>query len=74
VCEQAIVTGFRNVILMGDHGGGQPNVYRAVVKKLDDKPPQGTHVYYCDEVYFKASRDFDAWVASQGYPHSGAVA
>ena len=71
VSEQAIVTGFRNVILMGDHGGGQPNVFRAVAKKLDDKyAPQGIHVYYCDDVYFKAGRDFDAWLGSQGYPHS----
>ena len=71
VSEQAIVTGFRNVILMGDHGGGQPNVFRAVAKKLDDKyAPQGIHVYYCDDVYFKAGRDFDAWLTSQGYPHS----
>jgi creatinine amidohydrolase len=69
--EQAIVTGFKNVILMGDHGGGQPNVYRAVAKKLEDKyAPQGIHVYYCDEVYAKAQGDFDAWLASQGYPPS----
>jgi len=26
--EQAILNGFRNVILMGDHAGGQPQVYR----------------------------------------------
>jgi len=71
VSEQAIITGFRNVILMGDHGGGQPNVFRAVAKKIDDKyAPQGIHVYYCDDVYFKAGRDFDAWLTSQGYPHS----
>jgi creatinine amidohydrolase/Fe(II)-dependent formamide hydrolase-like protein len=71
VSDQAIVTGFRNVILMGDHGGGQPNVYRAVAKKLGDKyAPQGIHVYYCDDVYFKGGQDFDAWLASQGYPHS----
>jgi creatinine amidohydrolase len=69
--EQAIVTGFKNVILMGDHGGGQPNVYRAVAKKLEDKyAPQGIHVYYCDEVYAKAQGDFYAWLASQGYPPS----
>jgi creatinine amidohydrolase len=69
--EQAIVTGFKNVVLMGDHGGGQPNTYRAVAKKLDDKyAAQGIHVYYCDDVYFKANHDFDEWLASQGYPHS----
>jgi creatinine amidohydrolase/Fe(II)-dependent formamide hydrolase-like protein len=71
VSEQAIVTGFKNVILMGDHGGGQPNVYRAAAKKLDDKyAPQGIHVYYSDDVYIKANRDFDDWLASQGYPRS----
>ena len=25
VSEQAITTGFKNIVLMGDHGGGQPN-------------------------------------------------
>jgi len=71
VSEQAITTGFRNIILMGDHGGGQPNVYREVAKKLDDKyAPQGIHVYYCDEVYSKAGADFDKWLTDNGYPAS----
>ncbi len=71
VSEQAITTGFKNIILMGDHGGGQPNVYRDVAKKLDDKyGPQGIHVYYCDEVYAKAGADFDKWLADNGYPAS----
>jgi creatinine amidohydrolase/Fe(II)-dependent formamide hydrolase-like protein len=71
VSEQAITTGFKNIILMGDHGGGQPNVYREVAKKLDDKyAPQGIHVYYCDEVYSKAGADFDKWLADNGYPAS----
>jgi creatinine amidohydrolase/Fe(II)-dependent formamide hydrolase-like protein len=71
ISEQAIVTGFRNVVLMGDHGGGQPNVYRTVAKKLDDKyASQGIHVYFCDDVYEKSRRDFDGWLASKGYPHS----
>jgi len=71
VAEEAITTGFKNVILMGDHGGGQPNVYRDVAKKLDDKyAPQGVHVYFCDEVYAKAQGDFDKWLADHGYPTS----
>jgi len=69
--EQAIVTGFKNVILMGDHGGGQPDVYRDVAKKLDDKyTPRGIHVYFCDEVYAKAQGDFNTWLESNGYPRS----
>jgi len=71
VAEQSIATGFKNVILMGDHGGGQPNVYRDVARKLDDQyAPQGSHVYYCDEVYTKANGDFDAWLEAAGYPRS----
>jgi creatinine amidohydrolase len=71
ISEQAIVTGFKNVILMGDHGGGQPNVYAEVAKKLDEKyAPQGIHVYYCDEVYSKRQDDFDKWLAENGYPRS----
>ena len=71
IAEQAITTGFTNVVLMGDHGGGQPNVYRDVAKKLDDKyAAQGVHVYYCDEVYSKANGDFDKWLGDNGYPPS----
>jgi len=71
IAEQAIVTGFKNVILMGDHGGGQPNVYAEVAKKLDEKyAAQGIHIYYCDEVYSKRQADFDKWLADQGYPPS----
>src|SRR5438445_4873946 len=45
ISEESIKTGFKNVILMGDHGGGQPNVYRTVAKTLDDKyASQGVHV------------------------------
>src|SRR5258705_963754 len=72
VSEQAIVTGFKNVILMGDHGGGQPNVYRDTAKKLDDKyAAKGIHVYYCDEVYSKRMADFDAYLKSQNLPAGG---
>lgn len=71
ISEQAITTGFKNVILMGDHGGGQPEVYRDVAKKLDDKyAPQGIHVFYADEVYSKRQADFDKWLADNGYPLS----
>ena len=77
ISEQAIVTGFKNVILMGDHGGGQGtqpgpnNVYDAVAKKLDAKyGAQGIHVYYVDEVYSKRQTDFDAYLKEKGYPTS----
>jgi len=71
ITEQTIATGFKNVVLMGDHGGGQPNVYRAVADSLDKVyAPKGMHVYYADEAYAKAQADFDKWLVENGYPVS----
>src|SRR5215471_730035 len=71
VTEQAMTTGFKNVVLMGDHGGGQPQTYAEVAKKMDAKyAPEGRHVYFCDEVYAKAQGDFDKWLQAHGYPSS----
>ena len=71
ITEQAIITGFKNVVLMGDHGGGQPKVYADVASRLDEKyAPKGIHVYYCDAVYKKAQDDFDSWLVAHGYPRS----
>jgi creatinine amidohydrolase/Fe(II)-dependent formamide hydrolase-like protein len=70
IAEQSIATGFKNVVLMQDHGGGT-SVYGEVAKKLDAKyAPQGVRVYFCDEVYAKAQGDFDKWLAENGYPVS----
>ena len=71
ISEQAIATGFKNVVIMGDHGGGQPATYAEVAKKLDAKySPDGKHVFFCDEVYAKAQGDFDKWLVSKNYPRS----
>ena len=71
VTEQAMTTGFKNVVIMGDHGGGQPATYAEVAKKMDAKyAREGRHVYFCDEVYAKAQGDFDKWLIDHGYPSS----
>lgn len=67
--EQSITNGFKNVVLMGDHGGGQPEVYAQVARELNDKySPQGIHVYYCDDVYTKANDAIEKYIADHGYP------
>jgi creatinine amidohydrolase/Fe(II)-dependent formamide hydrolase-like protein len=69
IAEQSIVDGFKNVIVMGDHGGGQPKVYEEVARKLNDKySSQGIHVYYCDQVYSAANDAIEAYMAAHGYP------
>jgi creatinine amidohydrolase len=69
ITEESILNGFRNVILMGDHGGGQPQVYEEVAKKLDRRyRPNGIRVFYCDQVYRAANDAFDQYLAQHGYP------
>lgn len=70
VTEQIIKNGFKNVVLMGDHGGGQQQLGE-VAKKLDTKyAPQGIHVYYCEDVYTKANDDFDKYLTAHNLPLS----
>jgi creatinine amidohydrolase/Fe(II)-dependent formamide hydrolase-like protein len=70
VAEQMITNGFKNVVLMGDHGGGQSELGE-VAKKLDEKyASKGIRVIYCDEVYEKANGDFDKYLAANGMPLS----
>jgi creatinine amidohydrolase len=70
VAEELITTGFKNVVLMGDHGGGQKELGQ-VAKKLSEKyAGKGIRVVYCDEVYAKANGDFDKWLTEHGYPLS----
>ena len=68
IAEQAALNGFRNVILLGDHAGGQPQVYEQVAKKLDGTLSGGARVFYCDQVYRAANDAFDQYLAQHGYP------
>jgi creatinine amidohydrolase len=71
LAEDAIINGFKTVVLMGDSGGGQgPNgVYASVAKKLDDKhKANGVRVFYADEIYTKANREFGEMLVKEGYP------
>jgi creatinine amidohydrolase len=67
ITEESILNGFRNVILMGDHGGGQPQVYEEVANKLNARYG-ALQVFYCDQVYRPANDAFDQYLAQHGYP------
>jgi len=68
VAEQLIVNGFRNVVFLGDHGGGQKEL-AAVAAKLQAKYAQkGIRVLHCPDVYEKAGADVNAWLEAHGYP------
>jgi creatinine amidohydrolase len=67
ITEQAFLNGFRNVILMGDHAGGQPDVYQEVANKLNARYG-ALRVFYCDQVYRPANDAFDQYLVQHGYP------
>jgi creatinine amidohydrolase len=68
VAEQLIVNGFKNVVLMGDHGGGQKELAE-VARKLDAKyAGKGIRVVYCGDVYAKVGTDFNKWLTEHQLP------
>jgi creatinine amidohydrolase len=70
VAEQTIKNGFKNVVLMGDHGGGQRELKDLAGELSKKYAASGVRVVYCDDVYGKANDDFDNWLAAKGYPAS----
>ncbi len=68
VVDSMVVNGFKNIVLMGDHGGGQREL-EDLAKRLDRKyAAKGCHVYFCGDVYAKTSADVGAWVKEHGLP------
>ncbi len=71
IAEQLIGNGFKNVVLMGDHGGGQKQL-ADLARELDAKyVAQGIRVVYCEDAYKKSNDDFDAYIAAKGLSPSG---
>lgn len=70
VAEELIKSGFKTIVLMGDHGGGQQQLQEVAAKLEAKYGSQGSHVVYCDDVYGKANGDFDKWLTDNGYPAS----
>jgi creatinine amidohydrolase/Fe(II)-dependent formamide hydrolase-like protein len=69
--QSALAAGFKNVFLMGDHGGGQ-DALRAAAKDLEeayDKLDKTAHVYYVPDLYFKEKQQMKAYLAEHGIPY-----
>jgi creatinine amidohydrolase len=68
VADSMVVNGFKHIVLMGDHGGGQQEL-KALALRLDLKYAAiGTRVHFCGDVYEKTRKDVDAWVSQHGLP------
>ena len=70
VVDSMVKNGFKNVVLMGDHGGGQEELNK-LADILDAKyRSQGVHVLFCGDVYEKSRRELAEWLTSKGLPLS----
>ena len=70
VAEQLIRNGFKNIVLIGDHGGGQKQLHDLALKLDAQYSPQGVRIIYTDGPYTQSNNEFDAWLAQNGYPPS----
>ena len=68
VAEQLIVNGFRNVVFLGDHGGGQKELATVATKLQARHGAKGIHVVYCPDAYEKAGIEVNKWLEAHGYP------
>jgi creatinine amidohydrolase/Fe(II)-dependent formamide hydrolase-like protein len=70
----AATAGFRDIILIGDHGGGQ-DVLKQTAATLDARlKPSGARVFYCEDLYFKSRDEFSQYLRDHnvtGEGHAG---
>jgi len=70
VALSALGAGFKNVVLMGEHGDGQGALER-VARQLDRTwAAKGAHVYYIPDAYYAAQRRVRAYLVAHGLPAS----
>jgi creatinine amidohydrolase len=70
IVDSMVVNGFKNIVLMGEHAGGQKELAE-VAKKTDAKyAPQGVHVFFCGDFYEKTQNEFQQWVIANHLPPS----
>jgi len=70
VVDDMAKEGFKNIVLMGDHGGGQDELKKLAAAVDAKYAPQGTHVYFSPAVYEQSRTDLAAWLTSKHLPLS----
>ena len=69
--ESMAWNGFKDIFVMGDHGGGQAEMKQAV-EEMDAKlSPKGVHVYYISDFYTKRMDDVDMYMYEHKLPIGG---
>jgi creatinine amidohydrolase len=69
--ESMAMNGFKDIFLMGDHGGGQQQIKEAA-EEMDKKlAPKGVRVYYISDFYNKTHDDVDLYLYEHKLPIGG---
>jgi creatinine amidohydrolase/Fe(II)-dependent formamide hydrolase-like protein len=69
--ESMAMNGFKDIFVMGDHGGGQAQIKEAV-EEMDSKlSSKGVHVYYIADFYQKTHDDVDMYMYEHKLPIGG---
>src|SRR5262245_20663906 len=69
--ESMAWNGFKNICVMGDHGGGQ-RMMKEAAEEMDKKwAPKGVHVYYVPDFYTKYQDDVQMYMYEHKLPIGG---
>jgi len=75
VALSAISAGFKNVVLMCDHGGAAQSQLGKVAAAMNEEwSPKGIHVYYIPDLYYKEKEVMKDYMQKHGLPvdsHAG---
>jgi creatinine amidohydrolase len=65
IALSAIAAGFKNVALMGDHGGGQETLKKVAEALNAEWSPKGVHVYYISDLYYKEKEQMKEYLTKR---------
>ena len=69
--ESMAMNGFKDIFVMGDHGGGQQQIKEAVDEMDQKLSAKGVHVYYIADFYQKTHDDVDLYMYEHKLPIAG---
>src|SRR5712692_5246951 len=69
--ESMAMNGFKDIFVMGDHGGGQQQMREAAEEENKKLEPKGVRVYYIADFYQKTHDDVDLYMYEHNLPIGG---
>jgi creatinine amidohydrolase/Fe(II)-dependent formamide hydrolase-like protein len=69
--ESMAMNGFKDIFVMGDHGGGQNEMRQAAEEEDAKLSPKGVRVYYIGDFYQKTHDDIDLYMYEHKLPIAG---